>query len=68
MSFQDDEVEKHSIDTIDDAITPLNDSNGVFCDVDDGHDNIDLRDAVEPDLWAIVMEDNEDENMSIDIE
>ena len=51
------------IDIIDDVITLLNDLNGVLVDVDDGHDDANLEDAVEPDLEAI---DVKDENMSID--
>ena len=63
LPFQD-EVEGHLVDIIDDVITPLNDSNGVFVDVDDEHDDADLEDAVEPDLEATDVEDSEDENMS----
>ena len=51
LSFQDNEIEEHSIDT-----------------VDDGHDDVNLEDAFEHDLQAADMEDDEDENMSIDSE
>ena len=54
------------LDIIDDVITPLNDSNGVLVDVDDRHDDANLEDASEPDLKATDIEDDEDENMSID--
>ncbi|XP_039135719.1 uncharacterized protein LOC120273141 [Dioscorea cayenensis subsp. rotundata] len=69
--FQDDEVEVHSIDMIDDAIIPLNDSNGAFVDVDDGHDDVNLEDAAEPNLQETEMEDDEDaedDDMSVDSE
>ena len=46
------------IDIIDDVITPL-------VDVDDGHDDANLEDVVEPDFEATDVE-YDDENMSID--
>ena len=66
MPFQDDKIEEHLIEIIDDVITPLNDSSGVLVDVDDGHDAANLEDAVEPDLEATDVKDYEDENMCID--
>ena len=66
LPFQDDEVEEHLIHKIDDVITPLRDSNGVFVDVDDGHDDVNLEDAVEPYLEATDVVDDEDGNMSND--
>lgn len=39
MAFQDDEVEAHSIDVVDQLTTPLNDPSGVLVDMDDGDDD-----------------------------
>ncbi|XP_071695507.1 uncharacterized protein [Rutidosis leptorrhynchoides] len=40
MAFQDDEVEAHSVDVVDQVSTPLNDPSGVLVDIDDGNDDV----------------------------
>lgn len=49
MAFQEDGIEEHSIDNMDDVLGPLNVSNGGSMDVDGRHDS-----ALENELNQIV--------------
>ena len=68
LAFQEDEIEGHSLDIVDDVLGPINDSNGGFMEVDDRHDSV-LKDETEPDCETEdKSEDDEAEYISSDNE